>query len=421
MFDHSNAIGTEASGEANGPAWARLHGEMKAATRRRCAWDAENARHLREAEAIGLWQHFGYISILEYLEREHGIDPRTASDRLRVSHALGELPMLEAELEDGTFQYSHVKELTRVVTPETEDEWIAAARGKTCAEVQQLVSGKKPGDGPDDPDDPDLRVRRVSVEMTPQMLAMYRALRVAIETEMGHRLGERDVWQTILERAKAGGEGASTPAQISICAHCERGWQDGAGFRAELDPAELACALCDAEHLGSVDCEEPGRKQPTLSDKKRTRIIARHHHRCAVPGCRSARNLDVHHIVHQEHGGGHQDWNLVALCAGHHRMHHRGWLAIEGRAPEGIRFEWKQRAHVGPNERPDEDKSEERAGARFGDAAMRTQARDALVGLGWRAGIARAAVDEACAHVGVGVRIEELIAEALRRCPRPLR
>jgi len=430
MFDQSNAIGSETGDENTVPAWARLHGEMKAATRRRSAWDAEHARHLREAEAIQLWNHCGYISILEYLEREHGIDPRTANDRLRVSQALADLPMLEAELEDGTFQYSHVKELTRVVTPETEDEWIAAARGKTCAEVQQMVAGHKKGDGPDDPDDPDLRLRRVTVEMTPQMLAMYRAQRVAIEAEMGHRLEERDVWQIILVRSAECREGASTPAQISICAHCKRGWQDGAGFRAELDPAEIACALCDAEHLGSVDCAEPGRKQSTLSDKKRKRIIARDHHRCAVPGCRSARNIDVHHIVHQEDGGGHQDWNLVATCAGHHRMHHRGWLAIEGRAPDAIRFEWKHRAHVGTNGRQAHvgmNDHQERAGtaeggagARFGDAAMRTQARDALVGLGWKAGIARAAVEEACAHMGTDVRIEALIHEALRRCPRPL-
>ena len=80
-------------------------------------------------------------------------------------------------------------------------------------------------------------------------------------------------------------------------------------------------------------------------------------------------------------------------------MHHRGWLAIEGRAPEGIRFEWKHRAHVGSNERHErpgageERSGVERAGARFGDAAMRAQARDALVGLGWKPGIARAAVD----------------------------
>ncbi|MBA3454534.1 MAG: hypothetical protein H0T42_15700, partial [Deltaproteobacteria bacterium] len=387
--------------------------------------DARRARHLREAEAHQLWNHFGYISILEYLEREHGIEPRTASDRLRVSHALADLPLLEAELEEGTFQYSHVKELTRVATPETEDEWIAAARGKTCGEVQAMVAGHKPGDGPDDPDDPDLRLRNLVLKLPPQTLAMYREQLAAIEAELGHRLEEAEAFRIMMERVRDCREGASTPAQISICSHCERGWQDGAGFRAELDPAAMASALCDADHLGSVDAE-PGRKKPTLSKRKRQRILARDHHRCAVPGCRSAKNLDLHHIVHQENGGGHEDWNLVTLCSGHHAAHHRGDLAIEGRAPKSIRFAWKHRtrenAHVGSGpvgRRPVGTGTNGRVSSRFEDARMRSQARDALAGLGWKPGIARAAVDEAIAHVGIDVRIEQLIHEALRRCPRP--
>ena len=75
MFDQSTGTATNENTETNAPAWLRLHGEMKSATRRRSAWDAEHARHLREAEAMQLWNHFGYISILEYLEREHAIDP----------------------------------------------------------------------------------------------------------------------------------------------------------------------------------------------------------------------------------------------------------------------------------------------------------------------------------------------------------
>jgi hypothetical protein len=43
------------------------------------------------------------------------------------------------------------------------------------------------------------------------------------------------------------------------------------------------------------------------------------------------------------------------------------------------------------------------------------QARDALVALGWKPAIARAAVDDARAHVGAVV--EDLIREALRRYP----
>jgi hypothetical protein len=414
MFDQTSVESVDTGGAADAPAWMRLHGEMKSATRRRCAWDAEHARHLREAEAMQLWNHFGYISILEYLEREHGIEPRTAHDRLRVAHALGDLPMLEAELEEGALQYSHIKELTRVVTPENEDEWITAARGKTCAQVQAMVAGRKKGDGPDDPDQPDLRLRTFTVEMTPQMEAIYRTRRVELETELGHRLDDIELWRLILERSGECREGASTPAQISLCVHCERGWQDGAGRPAELEPAEIARARCDADHLGSVE-GEPGRKTTTLTPKKRARIIARDQHRCAVPGCRSARNLDVHHIEHQEDGGGHEDENLVTLCSGHHRMHHRGVLAIEGRAPDGVRFTWRRDdecAHVGTNQ-------SHCGAARLKTAALRAQARDALVGLGWRSGIASSAVTDAMELLGGEPSIEVVIREALRRCPRP--
>jgi hypothetical protein len=51
--------------------------------------------------------------------------------------------------------------------------------------------------------------------------------------------------------------------------------------------------------------------------------------------------------------------------------------------------------------------------------ALRTQARDALVGLGWKIAIASSAVDEAWARLGADASIEMLIREALRRCPRP--
>jgi hypothetical protein len=242
---------------------------------------------------------------------------------------------------------------------------------------------------------------------------MYRELWAEIEEEIGHRIEEAEFFRLMIERARVSPEGASTPAQISICSHCDRGWQSGTGGRAELDPAALAHATCNAEHLGSVE-GEAGRKTSTLTPKKHARILARDQHRCAVPGCRSKRNLEVHHIDHQEDGGGHEDWNLITLCWGHHGHHHAGRLAIEGRAPDGLRFVWRrsENAHVGANER-------QRGASTFGLAAMRTQARDALVGLGWKSAIASAAVDEASAQVPSAATIEVLIREALRRCPRP--
>src|SRR5262245_66502666 len=68
---------------------------------RRAALDAEEARWLREAEALQIWREFGMVSALDYLERALDYAPRTAQDRLRVARALGSLPELTNALETG--------------------------------------------------------------------------------------------------------------------------------------------------------------------------------------------------------------------------------------------------------------------------------------------------------------------------------
>jgi Holliday junction resolvasome RuvABC DNA-binding subunit len=52
-------------------------------------------------------------------------------------------------------------------------------------------------------------------------------------------------------------------------------------------------------------------------------------------------------------------------------------------------------------------------------AVLRTQAKEALIGLGWKSAIAHAAVAAASASLGTVPALEALIFEALRRCPQP--
>jgi hypothetical protein len=52
-------------------------------------------------------------------------------------------------------------------------------------------------------------------------------------------------------------------------------------------------------------------------------------------------------------------------------------------------------------------------------AILRTQAKAALTGLGWKPAIAHAAVAAAAEVQGEAVTLERLIFEALRRCPAP--
>jgi hypothetical protein len=82
-----------------------------------------------------------------------------------------------------------------------------------------------------------------------------------------------------------------------------------------------------------------GRTQRIVPERTR-RIIERCDRGCRVPGCTNDRFLEVHHIIHWLNDGATDSWNLICLCAHHHRLHHTGVLGITGNAdgPDGMVF-----------------------------------------------------------------------------------
>src|SRR5437016_6032498 len=122
------------------PTWEQIDCAWRSIAQRRAALDAEEARWLREAEALQIWRPLGMVSILDYMERVLGYAPHTAQERLRVARALGDLPQTEAALERGALSFSAAKELTRVATPETESEWIKSANDKNLRQIEDLVA-----------------------------------------------------------------------------------------------------------------------------------------------------------------------------------------------------------------------------------------------------------------------------------------
>jgi hypothetical protein len=59
------------------------------------------------------------------------------------------------------------------------------------------------------------------------------------------------------------------------------------------------------------------------------------------------------------------------------------------------------------------------AASKLDAVVLRTQTKEALVGLGWKPAIATAAAAAAVAAVGTGTTLERVVFEALRRCPQP--
>jgi hypothetical protein len=277
------------------------------------------------------------------MERVLGYGPHAARERMRVARALARLPETTAALARGELSYSAVRELTRVATDETETAWLARAKGLVVNQIERLVAHHQLGDRPDDPPDPNLRSRVVRLELPPEVYALWRQARMVVAEERGAEISDADFIETLCRAAIAPGTGATGPAhQIAYqqCLDCRRTTQNGAGRQIDIAPQAFERASCDAKHIGSLDVAVPERATTTVTPRIREQVFARDHNRCTAPGCRSARNLEIHHIIEQVNGGAHELSNLCLLCTGHHAALHAGLLTIRGRAPYELELRW---------------------------------------------------------------------------------
>jgi hypothetical protein len=407
--------------------WQVLHQQLRAIVQRRAILDAEEARCLREAYAMQLWRQLGYVHMGEYLERELGYGPQVGAERLRVARELGALPQMEARLTAGELPYSAVRELTRIATAETEQVWLDEASGKNLRQIEAMVAGRKRGDRPSDPSTPELVNRIVRLELSPAAFAILRQTQAAMADEHGGRLADSGFIEALCRRALERAEPSERPAHqiaFTVCESCKRGWQNGAGREIEVAPEVIERARCDAEWIGSLEAAQPARVTATVTPRLRRQVFARDQHRCTVPGCRSARNLDVHHIEYQRDGGGHEMWNMTVLCSGHHHQLHEGALTIKGRAPDELVFTWlrapgavTKTAHDARRTPTLEVAVSEPtpAAAPVIDTASRDRdARNVLTASGYDVRVARVAVDSARSHVGAQATLEALLQAAFR-------
>ena len=87
--------------------------------------------------------------------------------------------------------------------------------------------------------------------------------------------------------------------------------------------------------IGDLDSNLIERARQGISEAMRRKVLHRDQQRCQVPGCRAHRNLDVHHLLHVEHGGTNEYSNMTTLCGlcrARHNSHYAGCLVMPGRA-----------------------------------------------------------------------------------------
>jgi hypothetical protein len=346
-------------------AWRGAHEALLRLAEKRAELDFDEGRWLLAALRAGTHIRLGYGSFHEYAERLFGYGPRVTQEKLRVAEALEDLPDMARELEAGRVSFSAVRELTRVAAPKTEREWLEAAQGRTVRELEQLVSGRRPGSLPSDAPEASAKRHVLRLEVSGEVLATFREAMAKIRRDAGEALDD-DAAILLLARSVLGGPGdegrSSYQVVLTVCECCGRGRQQGRDElvveMATCDGQNIGTALPDAHvgtrsestsdaHVGDeahvlsgaeVGASSFTRATQTIPPALRRAVLRRDEGRCTVAGCRHATFVDVHHLVPRADGGRHSSENLITLCSAHHRAIHRSQLFIEGTPSTGLRF-----------------------------------------------------------------------------------
>ncbi|HWF25295.1 MAG TPA: DUF222 domain-containing protein [Solirubrobacteraceae bacterium] len=319
-------------------------------------------------ERLG-WAEWGVKSCAHWLSWRCSIGLGTARDQVRVARRLQELPRVHAAFATGELSYSKVRAITRVATPEIEENLVEIALHASGAQLDTLVRGYRGalavtlGTAQEAlerrylqwqwEDDGSLRVvGRLPADDGALLLA---ALRAAEDDEAAERrdAGARnaDALVTMVRSTLADAKSnraSGDPCEVVVHVDAETLSDDdqvhdqsrlanGPG----LAPETVRRLGCDASLVRIVERDgQPlsvGRRMRTIPPALRRALRAREEG-CRFPGCTHRRFLHAHHIKHWAHGGETTLENLVTLCSHHHRLVHEGGFGVERVDSRSVRF-----------------------------------------------------------------------------------
>ncbi len=281
-----------------------------------------------------LYRDLGHSSINQYAMNGLGFSKTRTGDFIHLARQLDKLPAVRKAMSSGELGYTKAREIVGVATPDTEDHWLAAAKGSRKDLIHEVKKVKRaarvdPGQGELLPTAPtvvaprELPVR-FQMDLTPEQEARRAAL-----VERLHKLGgvPNDRAELMLEglaalveskeKAPRGALTSRPPVQIHVHEnHGKLTVQTDSGER-EIGRADADRMRCDAQV-----CEHGGRNSTTIPPRVRRQVLARDQNRCQAPGCGRTRFLEVHHIVPRNRGGTNQADNLITLCGSCHRLWH---------------------------------------------------------------------------------------------------
>lgn len=333
------------------------------------ALHAELVRLVAEAIETDAWAGWGIHSPSHWVAWKTGVSPANAKQLVALASRRSELPATFAAFDVGKLSIDQVAPIVAKVPAWAEAEVSEMAKLATVSQIRKVVRSY-PFEA-DTPAGEDLSPDRPSPASENVSLTQRENGRWSLHGELDHDHGlvvdaaMREARDALFRRngvAPTTAEVLVEVAQRSLDTVTEPGRRDRYRVHVHLDAAtgEAVDALghlipeslrkqlcCDATTnlvlLRDGRAVSVGQAQPIVPARTR-RLVNLRDRGCRVPGCPAAGFLEVHHVIHREHDGPTDTWNLVCLCPRHHRLHHRGTLGIVGNAdlaadhPEGLRF-----------------------------------------------------------------------------------
>lgn len=313
---------------------------------------------IREFDERAGWLKWGLESCSQWLHWRCDLSPSAAREKVRVAHALKELPDISIAFSEGRLSYSKARALTRVATAVNESELLSFALSTTAARVEERCHQIR-NTAPDAVCVADRTHERRSLRVWRDLARGTMTLTVELPLESGELVcqaldkaveadacpgpdREPESWSA--QQADAlvcvakgylcgGADGRSSTADTyQVVVHVDGGALRGEEGRSDLPVESVRRLTCDGgvvKMVNGLDGEplSVGRGRRTVPAALKRALWSRDGG-CAFPGCTNQRFVDAHHVRHWADGGETSIDNLVLLCSRHHRMVHEGGYAI---------------------------------------------------------------------------------------------
>jgi len=329
---------------------------------------------IREFDERQYWAELGFQSCAHWLNFKCGFGMNSARERLRVAHALGDLPKISEKFSEGAISYSKVRAITRVADSSNENYLLMIATHGTAHHVERFIAQFRRAEKLQDAEfaNDQYQKREVTyyydhdgcVVMKARIPAdqgevIIKALEMAMEEDFvgarpagdcGRQLAGDEPEPIATRRADALCEIAETymnnsensgstadryQVVVHVGAHpaspCRRQLagdtphlENGPHVTAETS-RRIACD-CSSTVIKEDEQREPlsiGRRSRSIPPPMRRALKARDGG-CRFPGCTNHKFVDGHHIIHWADGGETSLDNLVLLCRHHHHLVHEG-------------------------------------------------------------------------------------------------